>query len=276
MTHIDLEAEYNNRERVPEHPQLIEAWQQQAEAYRQSRDDAILDQPYGPAPRNTYDYFPAAGQNTQRQTAVFIHGGYWQALDKSFFSHMAAGLNAHGFDVAIANYSLCPAVSIENIIAEMRSLAEHLFRAFGKPLLAYGHSAGGHLTAALMATDWPSDDLPENLIAAAMPISGLFDLPPLVSTTVNNALGLTDETAQAASPITWKKPAGGVYQAVVGGDESAEYLRQSRDLTQSWQTDRLQGELVIVPGANHFTVINPLSDPQSSLVQALVQLGQKA
>lgn len=272
MTHVDLEAEYNNRARVPEHPEIIEAWQEDAETYRKAQEDAVLDQPYGPAPRNTYDYFPAPGQNTQQLTALFIHGGYWQALDKSFFSHMAAGLNAHGFDVAVTNYSLCPAVSVENIISEMQELASHLFHTFGKPLLVYGHSAGGHLAAALMATDWEARGLPANLVAAAMPISGLFDLEPLVPTSINMALGLTETSARAASPIGWPMPKSGRFVAAVGGDESSEYLRQSRMLTDTWSGPALSGALDVQAGANHFTVINPLTDPDSALVAALRNL----
>lgn len=270
MAGLDLEAEYNNRQRVPEHPALIAGWAQDAEAYRQARPDAKLDQVYGPAPRNLYDLFPAeTGSPPQRLTAVFIHGGYWQALDKSFFSHMARGMNARGFDVVIANYSLCPSISVAGITSEMQALAAHVHRLTDRRLAVFGHSAGGHLTAALMATDWNAHGMPEDLISAAMPVSGLFDLVPLVQTSVNNALGLTGETARAASPISAPRPLSGRYIAVVGGDESSEYLRQSRMLTSLWQGPGLSGELDILQGANHFTVILPFADPSSTLVSSL-------
>jgi len=276
MTTVDMEAEYNNRARVPEHPAVIEAWQTDAATYRQGQENAILDQPYGPAPRNTYDLFPAVSGTRQPLLALFIHGGYWQALDKSAFSHMARGLNARGFDVAVANYSLCPAVAVADIISEMQDLAAHLYRTFGKPLLVYGHSAGGHLTAALMATDWTARGLPADLVAAGMPVSGLFELEPLVATSINRAVGMTPETARDASPVLWPKPKSGHFRAVVGGGESSEYLRQSRLLVDTWTRPELTGSLDIQDGANHFTVINPLADPQSGLVTALYDLALAA
>ncbi|WP_289033281.1 alpha/beta hydrolase [uncultured Roseibium sp.] len=271
---IDLEAEYNNRARVPEHPEIISGWMADASAYRAARSDAALDQPYGDKPRQVFDMFPAQlGTPEQPRAALFIHGGYWQALDKTAFSHMARGLNAHGFDVAVANYSLCPDVEIGDIITEMQALTAHLWRTYGKSLLVYGHSAGGHLAAALMATDCAAHDLPEALVDRAMPISGLFDLTPLIPTSINTALKLTDESALAVSPLTWPVPAAGRFSAVVGGDESSEYLRQSRDLTSRWHGPGLEGELDIQAGANHFTVINPLADPGSALTRSLARLG---
>ncbi len=276
MTTVDMEAEYNNRARVPEHPAIIEGWQEDAEAYRSAQENAVLDQPYGPAPRNCYDLFPASTEEKQPLLALFIHGGYWQALDKSAFSHMARGLNAHGFDVAIANYSLCPAVAVGDIIAEMQELASHLYNTFGKKLLVTGHSAGGHLTAALMATNWADRGLPADLVSAGMPISGLFELEPLVETSINKAVGMTAETAREASPILWPKPKGGHFRAVVGAKESAEYLRQSRMLVETWTGPGLTGSLDIQDGADHFTVINPLADPQSALVAALCDLALAA
>ncbi len=272
MTALDLEAEYNNRARVPEHPQIIEGWARDAAAYRKDCPNTALDQQYGARARNTYDFFPATSEVKQPLTAMFIHGGYWQALDKSFFSHMAKGLNAQGFDVAIANYTLCPDATISEIIAEMQALAAHLSKTHGKPLLVYGHSAGGHLSAALMATDWTEHGFEEGIIAAAMPISGLFELAPLIPTSLNGALGLTEETARDTSPLFWPKPMNGRFCAVVGGDESSEFLRHSRALAEAWDGPSLKGTLDIVEGANHFTVIGPLADKDSQLVAALVKL----
>ena len=198
---IDYEVEYNNRARVPEHPALIAGWARDAQAYRESQRRAFHTISYGPNARHTIDIFPARNQGAM---VVFIHGGYWQALDGSFFSHLAAGLNAHGVSVAIPSYDLCPQVSIDDIIAQMRMAARELAR-LGRRLVVSGHSAGGHLAACLMATDWRSVDpaLPQNLVKAAYTISGLFDLGPLVKTSINNALGLDEVLARHASPLFW-------------------------------------------------------------------------
>src|SRR3954469_12237199 len=171
---VDYEVEYNNRARVPEHPALIAGWERDAKAWRERQ--AFRTICYGPGARRRIDLFPSRGEG---DLVVFIHGGYWQALDRSFFSHLAAGLNAHGIGVAIPSYDLCPQVSVDDIIGQMRMAGRELAR-LGRRLVVSGHSAGGHLAACLMATGWRSIDptLPEDVVKAAYAISGLFDLAP--------------------------------------------------------------------------------------------------
>jgi arylformamidase len=267
---IDYEAEYNNRARVPEHPALIAAWARDAQAWRESGQDLFHTISYGPGARNTIDVFAARNQGDM---VVFIHGGYWQALDASFFSHLARGLNAHGIGVAIPGYDLCPQVSIEDIIAQMRMAARAL-APLSRRLVVSGHSAGGHLAACLMATDWRSIDaaLPKDLVKAAYAISGLFDLRPLVETSINHALGLDQAAARRASPLFWPPPSHGSLDAVVGEAESAEYFRQSRTIVDAWGRAGSETSFAEVPGANHFTAIAPLADPASPMTQRLLEL----
>jgi arylformamidase len=267
---IDYEAEYNNRARVPEHPGLIAGWAGDAQAYRESQRNAYRTISYGPGARNIIDVFPSHGEGDM---VVFIHGGYWQALDGSFFSHLAAGLNAHGVGVAIPSYDLCPQVSIDDIIRQMRMATRELARA-GRRLVVSGHSAGGHLAACLMATDWRSIDaaLPDNPVKAAYSISGLFDLVPLVKTSVNTALGLDEAAARRLSPLFWPAPSHGSLDAVVGGNESAEYFRQSRTIVEVWGDGGIETGFSEIPGANHFTAIAPLADPRSPMTLRLRDL----
>jgi arylformamidase len=144
----------------------------------------------------------------------------------------------------------------------------------GCPLVISGHSAGGHLAACLLATDWPGVDasLPQDLVIAAYSISGLFDLRPLAKTSINNALHLDDAAASAASPLFWRAPAHGSLDAVVGEAESAEYFRQSRSIVEAWGKAGLPAQFAIVAGANHFTAIAPLADPDSPMVSRLREL----
>jgi len=265
---VDYEAEYNNRARVPEHPAHIAGWARDAAAYRDQH--APREIAYGPGVRNKIDFFPGDGRGA---IVVFIHGGYWQALDRPFFSHLAAGLNAHGIDVAIPGYDLCPEVTVEAIIGEMRAASRELAR-LARPLVISGHSAGGHLAACMLATDWRAFDptLPADLVAAAYAISGLFDLRQLVGTSINNALHLDQTSARAASPLLWRAPASGSLDAVVGGDESAEYLRQSRTIVDKWEAGGLPTRFAAIGGANHFTAIAPLADPGSPMVARLKEL----
>jgi arylformamidase len=268
---VDYEVEYNNRARVPENPALIAGWARDAAAYRERR--APRSMAYGAGARNKIDFFAGDGRGP---IVVFIHGGYWQALDGSFFSHLAEGLNAHGIDVAIPSYDLCPDVTIKQIIGEMRMATRELAR-LGRPLVISGHSAGGHLAACMLATDWKALDgsLPEDLVIAAYTISGLFDLGPLVATSINNAMRLDEPAARAASPLFWPAPARGSLDAVVGGNESAEYFRQSQSIVEAWGGAGITTQFGTVPGANHFTAIGPLADPQSPMVSRLRELARR-
>jgi arylformamidase len=265
---IDYEVEYNNRARVPEHPSLIAGWAKDAAAYRERHPPRSIA--YGPGARNTFDFFPGDGEGP---IVVFIHGGYWQALDGTFFSHLAGGLNAHGVSVAIPSYDLCPDVTVDDIIQEMRMASRELAR-LGRSLVISGHSAGGHLAACMLATDWSAFDpsLPRDLVVAAYAISGLFDLGPLVATSINNALHLDQTTARAASPLFWNPPRRGSLDAVVGENESAEYFRQSRTIVDRWGAAGVATRFGTVPNANHFTAIAPLADPNSPMVLRLKQL----
>jgi arylformamidase len=265
---IDYEVEYNNRARVPENPAIMAGWAKDAAEYRERHPPRSIV--YGSGARNSIDFFPG---NDEGPIVVFIHGGYWQAFDGSAFSHLAGGLNAHGIGVAIPSYDLCPAVTIDEITGEMRLATRELAR-LGRSLVMSGHSAGGHLAACLLATDWPVYDasLPRDLVTAAYAISGLFDLGPLVGTSINNALRLDSETARAASPLFWTAPSHGSLDAVVGEHESAEYFRQSRTIVDVWGRAGVATRFGTVAGANHFTAIAPLADPGSPMVARLKQL----
>ena len=152
MTGVDYEVEYNNRARVPENPALIAGWARDAAAYRATHVPRSIS--YGPGAANIIDYFPGDGEGP---IVVFIHGGYWQALDGSSFSHLARGLNAHGIGVAIPSYDLCPNVTSRKSSGRCGPPSRELAR-LGQPLVISGHSAGGHLAACLLATDWPAFD----------------------------------------------------------------------------------------------------------------------
>lgn len=268
---LDLEAEYNNRARVPDHPVHIAGWQRDAAAYRESAR-CELDLVYGPGERHRLDLFHPQSSDAGGPLVLYIHGGYWQALDKSTSSHLARGANERGLTVAIPSYTLAPAAELADIVAEIEAAANFVIRRLGRPLVVSGHSAGGHLAACLMAR---SDAL-QRPVRAAMPISGLFDLPPLVPTSINEALGLTIEEAHRLSPLEWDPPENGHLIAVVGGVESSEFLRQSRAIVERWGQAGVATRYHEVPGAHHFDVIAGLAEPNDPLVGMILELAVEA
>ena len=267
---MDLQVEYDNRARVPEHPEILAGWARDAASFRATWAEAELGLAYGPGERERLDLF-RPGPGPSWPVALFVHGGYWQALDRSAFSHMARGMLAHGVAVAVPSHDLCPSVPLGRIVEQIRAAAAFLYRRLGRRILATGHSAGGHLTAMLMATDWRAMDpaLPPDLVPAGLPISGIFELEPLLPTTIATALQLTPPEARALSPRFLPCP-GGALHVVVGGAESAEFLRQSRDFAIAWG-----GHFEVLADRNHFTVLDPLTDPASPLVACVAALARR-
>ncbi len=262
-----MEREYNNRAKVPDFAAIAQGWAREAAAFRAGHAHAEMGLSYGPSPRQIVDIFwPGAARDVP--LALFLHGGYWQALDGSWFSHLATGLNAHGVAVAMPTHDLCPAVSLAALVEQVRGAVAMLYRRHGRRMVATGHSAGGHLTAMLMATDWPARDpaLPRDLVTAGLSISGLFDLTPLIETTINGPLGLDLAEATRLSPMRMPKP-GLQLHAMVGGLEGPEYARQSREMAAAWD-----GSWQSVPGADHFSIIPEFADPDSELVRKTLQL----
>lgn len=259
---LDLEKEYNNRARVPDSAEIIASWGRDAAAYRKERAPRVIR--YGDGERHELDLFEAGGG----PVVMYVHGGYWQALDKSFHSHQARGLNALGVSVAVPSYDLCPSVRIGDIVGQIRAATLALHRDTGAPVIVSGHSAGGHLAACMLAT--------EAHVPAAYAISGLFDLKPLIPTSINAKIGLDEAEAEAQSPLFWRPPAGKTLDAVVGEDESSEFLRQSAEIVRRWGEAGVATRYEEIAGANHFTVIAPLVDPESAMCERLAQLAREA
>lgn len=268
---IDHEAEYNNRIRIAEFGDIVARWRDESAAHRRTAR-AALDQPYGPGERQRYDLFHAGPPAAP--LVVFIHGGYWQLGSRQDTAFAARALTAAGIDVAIPSYSLCPGVSVRDIIGELqRCLVALWARARRRPVVV-GHSAGGHLTAALLATDWGAmPGVPADLVRAGCAISGVFELAPLIPTTMNTALRLDPEAAAEASPLLWPPPPPGrTLVAAVGEHETGEFHRQSRAIVERWARAGVATEYLPVAGVHHFTIVDELARPGSALLDRVVAL----
>ena len=279
----NMETEYDNSGRVENSSQLLADFISDAADYRHEVASSIdFGQSYGSKERNKLDLFwpntNKAGDKPDKSAPIvmFIHGGYWQRLDRSAFSHMAKGLNARGVAVAIPSYTLCPDITISGIIDEIRRACIVLWKTYDRPITVCGHSAGGHLAACMLATNWDKvhQSLPKDLVPAALSISGVFDLAPLMETSHNEALKIIPEEARTASPYNWIIDHGLRFDAWVGGNESSEFIRQSRSQAQRWRMMGANARYQEIAGANHFTAIAPLTDPNSFMVNRLLELLQ--
>lgn len=272
-----LDRMYNNRDLVPEHPEYFRRWAD-ASAQAVRSQPRALDVRYGGGPNEHLDIFPAAQPHAP--VLVFIHGGYWRALDKRDHSFVAPAFTDHGICVVIPNYALCPAVTIPQITMQLvqalawtwRNIAKH----GGDPgrIVVAGHSAGGHLAAMMLSCLWPvfGRDLPAGVVKGALSISGLYDLDPIMHTPfLQPSLRLTRQQVRAASPALLPAPARGVLYSVTGGGESEEFARQNRVIRDAW------GEAVVpvceaLPGLDHFSVLDALVQPAHRLHRLALEL----
>ena len=277
-----LDRMYNNRARVPGHPAYLERWAGDSASLRASLPCSV-DVRYGDGPGETLDVFPAPVADAP--VLVFIHGGYWRSLDKSDHSFIARAFNDRGVCVVVPNYALCPGtagrpVGIADIALQMvraldwawRNVAAHC----GDPsrITVAGHSAGGHLAAMLLACDWTAvaPDLPAQLVRNALSISGLYDLRPLQRAPfIADAIRLSDADALRLSPALWPAPKRGRLYAVAGGEESEEFIRQNALIHEVWGA-KVVPVCEVLPGLDHFGVVDALADPGQRLHGLAVQL----
>lgn len=238
-------------------------WEKEAEAFRASLGArAQLNVRYGPSDRQKFDFFQPEG--VSRGTAVFVHGGYWKAFDKSYWSHLAAGPLARGYAVAMPSYDLCPDVRISEISTQIAAaLTEVANRTQGAIVLS-GHSAGGHLVARMTDPLLLGAEVRDR-ITRIVPISPVADLAPLLQTQMNETLRLDEAEAEAESPMNMTPPHGVDVTVWVGAQERPAFLEQAENFARSWGAKQ-----VVAEGKHHFDVIDPLAEPDSDLTKALL------
>lgn len=275
----EMERQYNARLSIPDHEQIFARW---AEHSREARLalPCVLDVNYDDAPEKaagaTLDVFPADGDS--RALLMFIHGGYWRSRDKSDFSFLATAFRGAGVTLAVVNYDLAPRVSIADIVGQMLKASAWLWRnagAFGADssrMYAAGHSAGGHLTAMMLAAQWPryAGDLPPKLFQGGLAVSGIYDLTPLLEASVNDDLKLDFPEARRVSPAFMPPATDARLMTAVGGLESDEFKRQNALIAARWSSCFSRD--VSMPGFNHLNVIEELGNASSPLFAGALEL----
>lgn len=279
MSRLDpqwLDAQYNNRARVADHAAIFDRWRQASQLVRE-QTRCELEVAYGEGRDERLDIFPAA--HAGAPVLVFIHGGYWRAFDKSEQSFIAPSFVSDGAAVVVPNYSLCPAVDIEQIALQMTRVVAWVWRHAaefggdpGRIALA-GHSAGGHLAAMLLGCRWKEVDaeMPLLPVQGALSISGLYDLEPIRLTPfLADDLRLTPASVRRLSPAFFPRPRRPLY-AVVGGDESDEFLRQNQLIRDQWGPTAVP-VCETLSGHDHFSVLRNLADPAGRLHDLALRL----
>lgn len=267
----DWDDAYANGPNIPGGERWPVAWVQPAQAYRdelRGNGRATLDIGYGERPRNRFDLFRPEGQ--PKGLVVFVHGGFWRALDKSFWSHLARGSVESGYAVVMPSYTLCPAIRIADITREIAVAIGQAAALIEGPILLAGHSAGGHLVTRMISATSPLPEAVRARVRNTVSISGVHDLRPMLKTAMNSDLRIDDAEAQSESPVLLQPLPHARLTCWVGSAERPEFVRQNALLANIWTGLGAQTCTVEEPGRHHFDVIDGLADRNHPMVQALL------
>ena len=268
---------YNNRALVPGFATHLQQWAADS-ALARDQLKCLTDLSYGDGPNETLDIFPAAV--AKAPLLVFLHGGYWRALDKSDHSFIAPAFVKQGVCVVVPNYALCPAVTVPQIVLQMVKALAWVWRYIsewgGDPARIHvaGHSAGGHLAAMMMACQWQrhAADLPEDLVKSALSVSGLYELASVSrSPMLQSELRLDDAQILQCSPAWTPSPSHGRMLSVAGSLESAEFLRHNRLIRKAWGAQRVP-VCQELHGLNHFSIVEALVNPDHRLHRMALEM----
>ncbi|MFQ5995003.1 MAG: alpha/beta hydrolase [Acidiferrobacterales bacterium] len=274
-----LDAQYNNRAAVPEHVEIVERWRQ--DGVRATTEHTHhLDLAYGASPLEKLDVFPASGGESA-PVHVFFHGGFWMSRDKSDFRFLARTFVPRGMAFVSVNYGLLPDIDMDQLVRQCRAALDwvysHIREYGGNPdrVFVSGHSAGGHIVAMLMATDWVKfAGLPQDIVKGGCAISGVYDLEPVRLCYINDTIDLTPDQAARNSPMGLTPPSKAPFIVAFGGAESDEFQRQSIEFVGMWNQKGARCQVMKRPDLNHYTIIEEFADPNSSLTRTFVsQMG---
>lgn len=268
---IDWTDAFDNSSYVPGSADLAGIWSEMAATWRDAMEGhgkARIDIRYGRHPRERFDLF--LPEQAPTGLIVFVHGGYWQWMDKSDFSHLASGPRRHGWAVAMPSYPQAPEVRIRAIA---RSVAMAIAAAAAEvpgPIRLAGHSAGGHLVARMACTGSPLSDGVAARVQRVLSISGIHDLRPIRKSKMNAVLKLNPAEAADESPALLDPWTNLRVHAVVGARERPELMRQTRLLAEAWGRKGADISDAYLPGEDHFSIVEALADPESGLVARLL------
>ncbi len=267
----DWDDAYANGPNIPGGERWPGLWVEPARAYRQALEGAghaNLDIRYGEGERNHLDLFLPA--TDPAGLVVFVHGGFWLRLDKSYWSHLARGAVERGYAVAMPSYTLCPDIRIAGITAEVADAIVKAAELVAGPIRLAGHSAGGHLVTRMVTVTSPLPEEIRSRIVRTVSLSGLHDLRPLMHTAMNGQLRIDRQEAWRESPALLDPIPGTRLVCWAGASERSEFLRQNALLASIWKGLGAETEVIEEPDRHHFNVIEGLADPDHPLTGALL------
>lgn len=265
----DWDDAYANWPNIPRSERWPDGWIEPAKAFRETWSGRTrLDVPYGPAARSLLDLYLPEGE--AKGLVVYVHGGFWMRLEKSHFSHLAAGPLAHGYAVAMPSYTLCPETRIAGITAEIGKAIELAAGEVAGPIHLAGHSAGGHLATRMVSSTSPLPQAVRDRIGNVVSISGVHDLRPLMRTAMNKTLKIDEAEAIAESPALLRPLPGTRLTCWVGAGERSEFIRQNALLASIWKGLGAATASVEEPDRHHFDVVDGLASPDHPMTRALL------
>ncbi|MGO3741153.1 alpha/beta hydrolase [Kerstersia sp.] len=277
-----LDVQYNILGMIPGYKEIFARWDADSEAARSQarREGRLQVLRYGAFALQEIDFFSCGA--ALAPVVVFIHGGYWRSQDKSAFGYTAAAYQALGCHVALVNYRLAPAVNMDHIVDDLRASVAWLdgqAQALGiarDRIYIAGSSAGGHLVATLMATDWAALGVREDIVRGGCALSGIYELEPIRRCFLNAVVGLDVAQAHRNSPL-YRLPQTGLPLILsVGGDESPEFQRQQETYAQACQERGVAVTVVPQPDGHHFDMIDRWCDPAQPLFREFAAMIQAA
>ena len=281
-----IDAELNLRARWPEHADFFARWAAESRGVREQLGHrGLVDLAYGSSTGERLDLFRPEDAD-RAPILAFIHGGYWQSLDKGDFSHLAPPFLEAGIAFASLNYDLAPKARIGDMVAQIRRALAWLYGHAGDygldrdRLYVAGHSAGGHLALMAMDGSWPAEEgLPPDVVKGGCSISGVYDLEPLRHSYQQPVLRIAPEDVEPLSPLRRVPAAAGPLVCAVGDEETEEFRRQQDELLAAWRKRGLDALAVALPGRHHFSAVDALGEsdhPLHAAVRALVREGSTA
>ena len=269
---MDWDDAYANGAYIPGADEYPPRWEAAARAFREaSGSRAETGIAYGSGPRQIADLFLPEG--TPRGLAIFVHGGYWMRFGCATWSHLAAGALAHGWAVAVPQYTLCPDARVSAITQEIGQAIGRMAEWVSGPARLAGHSAGGHLVTRMVCGDSPLPNAVRERIVHVLSISGVHDLRPLMRTQMNRALRLDADEATRESPALLEPATDAAVTCWVGAVERPEFVRQNALLANIWTGFGVQTRCIEQAGKHHFDVIDALVDPESDMVRHWLSIG---